>query len=507
MTTPLMPWLNERASGALLHPLSLHGTPGCGVLGPAVREFLQFLREAEMTYWQVLPLGPTGYGDSPYQCFSAFAGNPYLIDIDPLVENGLLRGDELQPLQKLEEGKVDYSGLYRIKWPLLRLAWRRFKESGRAYLPNYGRFADFCEERKEWLEPYAAFMAAKDHFGGRFWGEWPEELRSYEGFRKSPLFEKLENAREAHSFIQYVFFGQWNLVRKLANELGIQIIGDAPIFVSLDSADVWARPDLFLLNKKGLPEFVAGVPPDYFSLEGQLWGNPLYDWEAAEKEGYRWWIERLRANFEFYDVVRLDHFRGFYDYWAIPAEATSAKAGAWRMGPGIKLFEAVKEALPEARLIAEDLGEIGPEVRAFRDETGLPGMVILQFAFDGKGGDNLYLPHNHVRNAVVYPGTHDNNTTIGWYEAASSEVTDHVRRYYRISGEDVAWDFIRSAYRSVANLAIIPMQDLMSLDGRSRMNTPGSALGNWSWRMTRENFHWQRGATPYLRELAWLYDR
>ena len=506
MTEPLMPWLRDRAAGVLLHPTCLHDSPGCGVLGKAAREFIDFLAAAEMVYWQILPLGPTGFGDSPYQCFSAFAGNPFLIDFDPLVENGLLTPNDLVPLGTLPRGYVDYGRLYRIKWPLLRLAWRRFRERGLAYIPNYGRFDEFCENERHWLDPYAAFMAVKAHFGGRYWGEWPEPLRNHASFLRSNLRKELGEDIGFHAFTQYLVFGQWALLRDYAARNGVDIIGDAPIFVALDSADVWASPELFKLDEKRRPSVVAGVPPDYFSEEGQLWGNPLYNWSVLADTGYAWWLDRLRAHLRFFDVVRLDHFRGFYDYWEVPAGATTAKLGKWRKGPGLPFFETVKEAFPDARLIAEDLGEIGPEVRAFREATGLPGMNILQFAFSGES-DNEYLPHNHDQNSVVYPGTHDNNTTLGWYESVGEDIRDQVRRYLRVNGEDVAWDFLRCAYRSVSRIAIVPMQDLMSLDARARMNLPGTAVGNWTWRMEAEAFRWQRDSAPYLRELAWLYGR
>ncbi len=506
MPEPLLSWLSDRAAGALLHPTSLHGSPGCGVIGRAAREFIDFLSSSELLYWQMLPLGPTGFGDSPYQCFSAFAGNPYLIDLEPLTEYGLLSPSDLVPLQGLPEKSIDYGGLYQIKWPLLRLAWRRFCERGLAYLPNYGLLDDFCRGEASWLEPFAAFMAAKNHFGERSWTAWPEAVRSYEAFLTSDLPGELAPGIAFHRFVQYLFFGQWTQLRRYALKRGVEIIGDAPIFVALDSADVWANPKVFKLDDKGQPEAVSGVPPDYFSQDGQLWGNPLYDWEQMAKDGYSWWIDRLRANFRLFDVIRLDHFRGFHDYWEIPTDAATAKEGTWATGPGLAFFEAVKQHLPGARIIAEDLGEIGPEVRAFRDATGLPGMNILEFAFSGEG-DNVYLPHNHIPNSVTYPGTHDNNTVVGWYESSTEEVRDQVRRYLRVSGEDIAWDFIRCAYRSSSRLAIIPMQDLMSLDARARMNVPGSASGNWTWRMDTAGFGTQRGAASYLKELAWLYGR
>jgi len=454
----------------------------------------------------VLPLGPTGFGDSPYASFSAFAGNPYLIDFEPFLTHGLLRPEDLKSLDSLPGNRVDYGALYVRKWPLLRHLWRNFQQSGRAYLGNYGLFEDFKQREAEWLDPFATFMAAKERFGGRFWGEWPEAWRTRPSAMKQPGWEEVEEEAEAHRFFQYLFYGQWEEVRRYAREAGVQIIGDIPIFVALDSADVWAHPELFKLGPDKLPAEVAGVPPDYFSADGQLWGNPLYDWKCLKADGYRWWIRRFEQNFRLFDVARLDHFRGFVDYWSVPAGAETAKAGNWQKGPRSDLFKAVFEALPEVRIIAEDLGLIGDDVRRFRDRLGLPGMAILQFAFD-LGSDNLYLPHNLTPNSVVYPGTHDNNTTRGWYEEAPAEIQDQVRRYLRISGQDISWDIIRAAYRSVSRLAIIPMQDLLALDAEARMNRPGSEQGNWQWRMTDSQFAWQRGSAAYLRELAWLYGR
>jgi 4-alpha-glucanotransferase len=500
-------WLKDRSAGVLLHPTSLHGEQGIGVLGPEARQFISFLKESGFRYWQMLPLGVTGYGDSPYQSFSAFAGNPYLIDLYPLLENGILRSNDLEVLQALPRDHVDFGALYRIKWPLLRLAHKRFVESKRAYLPNYGLFEEFRQKEAAWLDSYCAYMALKERFNGVFWGDWPEECHTIESARTTPFWAEGAQAREAHAFFQYLFFGQWQQLKNFANENGIEIIGDAPIFVALDSADVWASPELFEMSEPAKPDFVAGVPPDYFSETGQLWGNPLYDWKAHEREGYAWWIERLRANFKLFDVVRLDHFRGFFDYWKIPAGAEDARGGSWVPGPKDALFKAVAKQLPGAKLIAEDLGEIHDKVRDFRDRLGLPGMAILHFAFGGKA-DNLYLPHNLPANSVLYPGTHDNNTTIGWYDAATEEVRDHVRRYFRVSGKDIAWDMIREAYQSVSRLAVIPMQDIMSLDGSARMNTPGVEQGNWQWRLSANAFReqWQT-SSAYLRELAELYGR
>lgn len=504
---PLFNWLDHRAAGLLLHPTCFPSHQGIGVLNSAVDALFTFMQAAGLRYWQICPLGPTGYGDSPYQCFSAFAGNPYLIDLRALVDAGLLTSDDLRPLESFPRDRVDYGGLYGTKWSILDRAFKNFQQRGGAALP-YGDFAAFQKKHAEWLEPYTLFRALKDHFGGKPWWEWPEEVRYYAKARRSPIAKTVGERVSARAFFQYLFFGQWGEVRRKAAAAGIQIIGDAPIFVARDSADVWANPELFLLDEKtGHPRFVAGVPPDYFSADGQLWGNPLYDWKAHAADGYRWWLRRLAANLELCDVIRIDHFRGFDTYWSIPADAPTARTGKWENGPGLELFEAIRKGLPQCRLIAEDLGELLPSVITLREATGLPGMTILQFAF-GSGGDNLYLPHNLRANSVVYPGTHDNDTTRGWYASADERTKDHVRRYFRISGAEISWDFIRAAYAAVSNLAVIPLQDFLSLDSTARLNTPGKPDGNWQWRYRPEHLaRLHHDSAPYLRELAELYYR
>ena len=504
---PLWNWLDARSAGVLLHPTSFPGPGGIGTLDRHADEFLAFLASAGIRQWQTCPLGPTGYGDSPYQCFSSFAGNPYLIDLDALVAANLLPAEALRPLGALDEEHVDFGAVHRLKWPLLFQAAAEFARSNGRIQP-YGNFDRFRREQKNWLADYALFSALKERFGGRSWTEWPSQARSAATARKSALPAELSSRIEAHEFIQYLFFGQWRRVREHAAELGISIIGDTPIFAAFDSADVWANQELFQLDRRsGQPLAVAGCPPDYFAADGQLWGNPLYDWPAHAAQGYAWWIERLRANFALCDVVRIDHFRGFESYWSIPAGSATARPGQWVKGPGLDFFRAIRAALPDARLIAEDLGTLTPEVLALRDATGLPGMAVLQFAFGG-GSDNFYLPHNHRANTVVYPGTHDNDTTRGWYAAADEKTRDHVRRYLRISGEDIGWDLLRTAYASVANLAVVPLQDLLKLDSRARFNTPGQSQGNWTWRYrTAQLQALQDHAAGHLRELAALYRR
>ena len=504
---PLFHWLDHRATGVLLHPTSLPNAFGVGAFDDAADAFLGFLADAQIKYWQLCPLGPTGYGDSPYQCFSSFAGNPYLVDPAALARLGLISDSALDPLRHLSHDHVDFGALYQLKLPLLFAAHARWRQDAIPISP-YGDFESFRDRNASWLVSYALFSALKDHFSGRPWWEWPADVRSFSAAEKSPLRAQVAQRAEAYEFIQYLFFGQWSGLRARAAKLGIRIIGDTPIFTALDSADVWASPHLFQLDPETRrPTHVAGVPPDYFSADGQLWGNPLYYWPAHTAENYAWWIARLRANFVLCDVIRIDHFRGFDTYWSIPADAPTARTGSWEPGPGLSFFQAVRAALPDAKLIAEDLGDLTPAVEVLRDATGLPGMSVLQFAF---GGDakNLYLPHNHRANSVVYPGTHDNDTTLGWYATTDDKTRDHVRRYLRVSGRELSWDFLRAAYASTSNLAVIPMQDFFALGSEARFNTPGKAQGNWTWRYRAEQLRALRdSAGPYLRELGALYDR
>ena len=499
-------WLDHRAAGVLLHPISLPGAQGCGVFDEHVLRFLDFLQAGGFRYWQLCPLGPTGYGDSPYQCFSAFAGNPYLVDLAVLVRFGLLTAEELAPLAALPMDRIDYGALHELKWPLLFRAHERYAAAKPA-LP-YGDFAAFRRKHAAWLEPYAFFRALQDHFGGGAWFEWPASVRIYADALRSPLRRELAPAVAAHAFTQYLFFGQWKLVRAAARERGLAIIGDLPIFVAADSADTWANSRLFELHPQTKrPLAVAGVPPDYFSKNGQLWGNPLYRWPAHRADGYAWWRARLGTAFAQCDVVRIDHFRGFDACWRVPARAKTARRGRWTPGPGLDLFRALHRAFPRARIIAEDLGDISPSAARLRAATGLPGMAILQFAF---GGDatNAYLPHQHTANTVVYPGTHDNDTTLGWYQTADPRTRDHVRRYLRITGAEISWDFIRACYASPARLAVIPLPDILSLGSAARFNLPGTAQGNWRWRCPAAQLATLAGGTGnYLRELAVLYGR
>jgi 4-alpha-glucanotransferase len=473
----------SRAGGILLHPSSLPGPYGIGELGPQAYRFVDWLASTGCKLWQVLPLGPTGYGDSPYQCFSAFAGNPYLISFGALVEDGLLTENDLAGLPKFEPSRVDYGQLIPWKLNLLQKAFVRLNSASKQL---HTAFEKFRVDNASWLDDYALFMALKEAHGGGPWSDWESSLRQREA-------SAMEQARAAHqedilrhSFYQFLFFRQWHKLRAYANEQDIKIIGDIPIFIAYDSADAWANPDLFYLDQNSLPTVVAGVPPDYFSKTGQLWGNPLYRWTVHKKSRYGWWLERFHSVLNFVDVVRLDHFRGFAGYYEIPYGAPTAETGQWMTGPGKDFFNAVSrefsgtanDTLP---IIAEDLGVITPDVVDLRESFHLPGMKILQFGFTGP--DNPFLPHNYPSHCVAYTGTHDNDTAIGWFESAPEEERKFALRYLNSDGSDFAWDLIRGVWSSVAVYAIAPMQDLLSLGTEARMNFPSRLGGNWEWRM------------------------
>ena len=465
-----------RKSGILMHISSLPSPYGIGTMGKCAYEFVDFLEAAGQAFWQILPLSPTGYGDSPYQSFSTFAGNPYLIDLDSLVEEGLLTREELESTNWGEsETRVDYGCLYNNRSKLLKIAFDRFAADG--------AFLGFVEENAWWLEDFGLFMALKEKFRGQPWQKWsvslmmrlPEIMASYR--------KELAAEIRFQYFQQYLFFRQWKALRSYANEKGIRIIGDVPIYVPLDSADVWANPQLFQLDSACRPKLVAGCPPDSFTAEGQLWGNPLYDWERMRETGYGWWIRRLRAAAKMYDVVRLDHFRGFESYWAVPAGDKTAASGSWKQGPGADFIGAVKEALPELSFIAEDLGYLTPEVKKLQQDSGYPGMKVLQFAFDSREESN-YLPHTYTRNSVCYTGTHDNLTLQQWFDEASPEDIGLAKAYLGLNGEEgCVWGMIRGCMGSVSDLCVVQMQDYLGLGGEARMNFPGTLSSkNWSWR-------------------------
>ncbi len=496
-----------RAAGVLAHISSLPGDYGIGNLGPGARRYVDFLGAAGVRHWQICPVGPTGYGDSPYQLFSSRAGNPYFIDLGELVDAGLLRKSEVASLRRLPADHVDYGKLYEKFWPVLAKAHDRFIATGRDGLEGGGSVAEFGQRHGGWLEPFADFMALKAHFGGYAWSLWPEQYRQWTPKLHDLLPAPVRAEAARHTFYQYVFFAQWQRLRRYAADRGVSIIGDVPIFVALDSADTWQNRAVFRLDEHGLPQAVAGVPPDYFSATGQMWGNPLYDWEYLARTKYSWWIDRLQAAFELYDIIRLDHFRGFDTYWEIPADAPDARGGQWRKGPGLPFFEQVRAALPAARIIAEDLGYIGPDVVALRRAAGLPGMKILQFAY-GHDANNVNLPHFYPTDSVAYTGTHDNNTTRGWLENLPAADAGQIDTYFQLGGTRTAWPVIRAALATVSRLAIIPMQDLLNLPAATALNRPGTAEGNWQWRFTDGQLaELSAKKLATLRDWIRLYDR
>jgi 4-alpha-glucanotransferase len=491
-----------RTSGILLHPTSLPSRWGIGDLGASAYAFVDYLVASGQQRWQVMPLGPTGYGDSPYQSFSSFAGNPLLVSPDRLVEDGLLTAEDLADAPVFPDDAVDFGAVIPFKHTLLRRSFARFHEAASPELRQ--ALATFRAEHAAWLEDFALFMALKQAFGGA-WPDWEPALARHEPAAVAAAFDEHAGEVTYQVYAQFQFFRQWTALRAYANERGVKIIGDIPIFVAYDSADVWGSRELFFIGDDLRPTVVAGVPPDYFSATGQLWGNPLYRWDVLDRQGYDWWIERLRAVLTLVDIVRLDHFRGFAAYWEVPADEETAINGRWVEGPGAALFEAVGEALGSLPIIAEDLGVITPDVEELRDAFGFPGMKVLQFAFGGKS-ENAYLPHNYTeRRCVVYSGTHDNDTTLGWWRAASEEDRRHVQLYLGRSGEDIGWDFIRLALASTADTAVVPLQDVLKLGSEARMNTPGRLGGNWSWRYTSGQL--DRFAAERLRQLAELYGR
>lgn len=491
----------QRSAGVLVHPTSLPGPFGIGDLGPAAYAWVDSLIRARQKWWQILPLGPTGFGDSPYQSFSAFAGNPYLISPQVLVQEGLLRQEDIDGVF-FPPGRVDFWPIIQFKIRLLNRASDNFQAGWAPQLR--GEFETFLDQQKSWLDDYALFMAIKDAEGGRTWQEWPDEWRVRDAEALERTREELAQSITRHQFRQFLFFRQWNFLKKYANERGVRLIGDAPIFVAGDSADVWANPQFFLLNEDRRPRFVAGVPPDYFSATGQLWGNPLYDWPALKATGYAWWIARVKATLAQVDLVRLDHFRGFEAYWEIPAGMPTAEKGRWVPGPGGDLFQTLLRELGQLPFIAEDLGIITPEVEKLREMFHLPGMRVLQFAFGG-ATEHRFLPHNYDHNTVVYTGTHDNDTTVGWYAAITERERDHVRRYCGRDGTDIAGDLIRLAWASVADYALAPLQDVLAMGTESRMNLPGQSAGNWSWRFTEEDL--TPAVLDRLAQVTELYGR
>jgi 4-alpha-glucanotransferase len=497
-----------RRSGIVLHPTSLPGRFGIGDLGRNAYQFVDFLVACGQTYWQMLPLGPTGYADSPYQTLSAFAGNPMLISPDKLVAQGDLSATDIESSPSFPDDRVDFGRVIDYKMDLLQRAFSRFRVSATA--ERRQAFARFCEDQAHWLDDFALFMALKVEHGLRPWHEWEPELAARQPAALARKQDELADEIENQKYRQWLFFEQWLALKDYANERGIRIIGDIPIFVSLDSADVWANPHLFYFDEAFQPTVVSGVPPDYFSETGQLWGHPLYCWDRMAEAGYAWWIDRFRIAFTQSDVLRIDHFRGFYNYWEVPGEAKTAIDGRWVYGPGADLFHAVTSALGEVAIIAEDLGDFDDESRAgvdvLQETFGYPGMKVLQFAF-GSGPEDPFLPHNISEDCIIYTGTHDNDTVFGWYEQSSQyHERDFARKYMACDGSDIAWDLIRLAWSSVAHTAMTTIQDLLSLRHDSRMNTPGTVgAPNWCWRLQPGSL----GETlpARLHELTWVYGR
>jgi 4-alpha-glucanotransferase len=500
---------DERASGILLHPTSLPGPHGIGDVGEHATRFLDFLVDAGQSIWQVLPVGPTGYGDSPYACFSSFAGNPLLVSLQSLAGCGLLLEEELRNAPALPEGRIDYGAVIRWKVPLLRRAAVRFLQSAQG--ARRDELEAFRSAERGWLDDYCLFMAVKRLFKGAWNASWDRDIALRDPSAMARCRRELSGDIAVEEAIQFFFFSQWDALHQAAAQKGIRILGDLPIFVAPDSADVWAHQDLFLLDAHGAPTAVSGVPPDYFAATGQLWGNPLYDWEALAAQGFDFWVQRIRAARRMFDLVRIDHFRGFEACWSVPAGEATAKRGSWVKVPGRELFRAVEAALGPLPIIAEDLGVITPEVTALRKSLGFPGMRILQFAFDSResgalGPENRFLPHNHARESVVYTGTHDNDTTRGWYAGRSEAERTQLDLYAPPTDPEVEWRLIRMALASVCRYAVVPLQDLLGLGTEARMNTPGTSSGNnWSWRM--EEKHFDRAAARRLRSLCLLYGR
>ncbi len=496
----------ERSAGILLHPTSLPGRYGIGDLGAEAYNFVNFLEASGQTVWQVLPLGPTGYGDSPYQCFSAFAGNPYLISPDALVEEGLIAKVWLDRAPQFSQDEVQFGEVINFKIELLKKAYVAFLANGLPAL--HAEHDRFVHDEKEWLDDFALFMSLKDAHDGRSWNQWEPAIKARAPEAMARWTKDLAHEIGFYKFSQFLFFRQWSALKRYANGMRISIVGDLPIFIAFDSADAWAHKNLFTIGEDGTPLTVAGVPPDYFSTTGQLWGNPLYRWKEMEKDDFLWWRKRISKTLELVDIIRVDHFRGFDAYWEIPGDAETAVTGRWVKAPGRKFFTTIRKFLGDLPILAEDLGVITKSVRELRDEFNLPGMKILQFAF-GTGMERRFLPHNHIENCVVYTGSHDNDTTRGYFEKAELETNNDIYRfaqeYLNYYGDDIRGALIKTAYASVAKMVVIPMQDVLNLNSEARMNFPGKLGGNWCWR-----FQWgqvePRLAAQYKR-MTELYER
>lgn len=489
-----------RASGILLPISSIWSAYGIGTFSKEAYEFVDFLKAAGQTYWQILPLGPTGYGDSPYQSFSTFAGNPYYIDLEELIRTGLLTKEQCEECDwGGSEAYVDYEKIYRSRFKVLKEAFRNSK------IENKEEFQDFVRKNDYWLPDYALYMAVKDSYQGKSWSEWEDDIRLRKPAALSKCREELKEEILFFEFQQYLFAGQWARLKKYANDKGIKIIGDIPIYVAFDSADAWANPELFAFDENRMPTGVAGCPPDAFSATGQLWGNPLYRWDYHKQTDYAWWMQRISYCYKLYDVVRIDHFRGFDEYYNIPFGDTTAEFGRWEKGPGYDLFRVMKKEIGNKPVIAEDLGYLTPSVFKLVKKTGYPGMKVLQFAFDAEG-DSDYLPHKYSQNCIVYTGTHDNDTTLGWFDSLSRKDKRFARTYLNFRGnKDIGWNFIRAAIASVSDTAIILMQDYLGLGGEARINLPSTLGNNWKWRMVKGQANEELAKKIY--ELCKLYGR
>jgi 4-alpha-glucanotransferase len=497
----------ERSSGVLLHVSSLPSEYGIGDLGPGAHAFVDFLRDAGQTIWQMLPLGPTGYGDSPYQTLSAFAGNPFLISPDYLLQQGLVAKADLQKMA-LPAGNVDFGALIPRKNALLKTACSRFQTNATAAVKK--RYALFCKEQAHWLDDWCLFAALKEHHDGKPWTRWPKALVHRQDKALASWSGTLKDEMTEIRLKQFLFSDQWRELHRYATANGVQIVGDIPIFLAHDSCEVWSHQEWFHLDASGQPTVVAGVPPDYFSKTGQRWGNPLFDWKQLKKENYSFWVKRFTLLAEMFDIIRIDHFRGFASYWEIPATEKTAIKGTWQKGPGAELFRTIEASIgTDVPIIAEDLGIITPDVTALFEELGYPGMAVLQFGFDALEANGMntstFLPHRHLRNQVVYTGTHDNDTVQGWWAKLPAVVQDFTRRYLNTDGRIIHRDMVRAALSSVADRAIFPMQDLFGLGEEGRMNQPGKAGGNWQWRFKKEDLSKELGAD--LLKMTKLYNR
>ncbi len=492
--------MTNRASGVLMHITSLPGPYGIGSMGQYGKQFIDFLKDAGQCYWQILPIGPTGYGNSPYQAFSAFAGNPFIIDIEQLLESGYITLKQIASYNFEDDiEKINYDKIITQKIALLKECYKTFKASY-----DDGSLEAF-KKTHHWVNEYSLFMALKENYNQQQWQDWPEAYRLREESALNRFRHEHADEIEFWVFLQWIFFKQWSDLKEYANRCGVEIIGDMPIYVSSDSSDTWAHPELFYFDKKSNPIAVSGCPPDAFSKTGQLWGNPLYDWAQNEANGFKWWIKRMQSSMEIYDVIRIDHFRGFESYWEIPAGDETAENGHWVKGPGMKLFKAIHEVIPSMRIIAEDLGFLTQDVIDLVEESGYPGMKVLQFAFDSRE-ESDYLPHNYNNHCIVYTGTHDNDTVMGWFDSAAPEDVAMAKKYLTLTKEEgYHWGYIRGAWSSVAKVAIAPMQDFLGLGSEHRMNIPSTIGGNWEWRVKEDDL--SDVLAKRIRQLTKLYGR